>query len=573
MPTLNWIGKDAVINHHLEVPFHLLKDVPELACGDPGSGNLIVEGDNLVALKALLPYYKGEVKCICIDPPYNTGVDQRDEKGTRTGWIYSDNINNPVTQSWLNRVVGPEAEDLSRHDKWLCMIYPRLMLLKEMLRDDGVIFANIDENEYANLRQIMDEVFGIPNRVGTMIWHNATDNNPTNIAIEHEYVLCYARNKTRLPNIWKSPNLAVKQKLLEIGDEFVRKFPDASSRQDEYSKWFRKHKVELWPFQDYKFIDDGGIYTGMRSVHNPGKEGYRYPVFHEVTGKECDQPMMGWRFPEATMKKLIEQKRIIFGETEKKLIELKVYVKDYRAKLASLFELDGRVGTNEIKDIFPESNRPFDFPKPTDLIQELVSYTTQGDEIVMDAFAGSGTTGHAVLRLNSLDEQKRRFVLVEMKEKIAREITRERVKRVAEGYRNAKGETIPGLGGAFRYVRLGDELFSEHGRINETKVRFADLARHVYFSESGEPLPKERISAKTPLLGVHQGRAVYLLYNGILKDKSVDGGNVLTGETLAHLPTHDGPKVVYAAGCRFSKARLEREGITFKQTPYAIRTR
>ncbi len=140
MPTLNWIGKEAVINHHLEVPFHLLKDVPDLGCGDPGSGNLIVEGDNLLALKALLPYYKGKVKCICIDPPYNTGVDERDEKGTRTGWIYSDNINNPLTQAWLNEVVGAEAEDLSRHDKWLCMIYPRLMLLKEMLRDDGIIF-------------------------------------------------------------------------------------------------------------------------------------------------------------------------------------------------------------------------------------------------------------------------------------------------------------------------------------------------------------------------------------------------------------------------------------------------
>jgi hypothetical protein len=248
-------------------------------------------------------------------------------------------------------------------------------------------------------------------------------------------------------------------------------------------------------------------------------------------------------------------------------------VKDYRAKLSSIFELDGRVGTNEIKDIFPENNRPFDFPKPTDLIQELVSFTTQGDEIVMDAFGGSGTTGHAILRLNSLDNQKRRFVLIEMKEKIAQDITRERVKRVAEGYTNANSEKVKGLGGGFRYVRLGEELFDEHGRINETSVRFADLARHVYFSETGEPLPKERISTKTPLLGIHHGRAVYLLYNGILKDKSVNGGNVLTNETLEHLPAHDGPKVVYAAGCRFSKARQERDGITFKQTPYAIRTR
>lgn len=187
MPTLNWIGKDAVINHHLEVPFRLLKDVPELGCGDPGTGNLIVEGDNLVALKALLPYYKGKVKCICIDPPYNTGVDERDVEGKRSGWVYSDNIDNPVQKAWRNKVVGPEAEDLSRHDKWLCMIYPRLMLFHEMLREDGAIFVNIDENEYANLRQLLDEVFGISNRVGTIIWHNVTDNNPTNIAMEHEY--------------------------------------------------------------------------------------------------------------------------------------------------------------------------------------------------------------------------------------------------------------------------------------------------------------------------------------------------------------------------------------------------
>lgn len=572
MPTLNWIGKEAVINHHLDVPFHLLKDVPELGCGDPGSGNLIVEGDNLLALKALLPYYKGKVKCICIDPPYNTGVDERDTEGKRSGWVYSDNIDNPVQKAWRNKVVGPEAEDLSRHDKWLCMIYPRIKLLWEMLRDDGVMFVNIDENEYANLRQVLDEVFGIPNRIGTIIWHNATDNNPTNIAIEHEYILCYARNKQRVPAEWKSPNLAVKQKLLNVGEEFINKYPDDVQRQAEYSKWFRKHKNELWPFDRYKFIDDGGIYTGSQSVHNPGKEGYRYPVIHPVTKKDCVQPMMGYRFPPETMQRLLDEGRILFGEDESKLVELKVYVKDYRAKLSSLFDLDGRVGTNEVKEIFPESNRPFDFPKPTDLIQELISFTTEGSDFVMDAFGGSGTTGNAVLKLNKADGHSRRFVLVEMKPSIAQEITRERVKRVAEGYTNAKGDKVSGLGGGFRYVRLGEAVFDEHGRIRES-VRFADLARHVYFTETGEPLPKERVSAKTPLLGIHHGRAVYLLYNGILKDKSVDGGNVLTSETLAHLPAHDGPKIVYAAGCRFSKARLEREGITFKQTPYAIRTR
>jgi len=231
----------------------------------------------------------------------------------------------------------------------------------------------------------------------------------------------------------------------------------------------------------------------------------------------------------------------------------------------------------ELREILHDVPSVSDFatPKPTRLIERVLQIATNPGDLIMDSFSGSGTTGHAVLKMNAATQEStaRHFILVEMDEKIAPDITRERVKRVAESYTNAKGVSVPGLGGGFRYVRLGDELFDEHGRINETKVRFADLARHVYFSETGEPLPKEHISAKTPLLGVHHGRAVYLLYNGILKDKSVDGGNVLTTTTLEHLPAHDGPKVVYAAGCRFSKARLERESITFKQTPYAIRTR
>jgi hypothetical protein len=241
---------------------------------------------------------------------------------------------------------------------------------------------------------------------------------------------------------------------------------------------------------------------------------------------------------------------------------------------STLLDAPGNVeATKDLAEIL--GAKAFAFPKPANLIAILLEQVSNPGDLILDSFAGSGTTGHAVLKMNAAanEAEARRFILVEMDEKIAPEITRERVKRVAEGYKNAKGEMVPGLGGGFRFVRLGDELFDEHGRINEPKVRFADLARHVYFSETGEPLPKERISAKTPLLGVHHGRAVYLLYNGILKDKSVDGGNVLTAATLEHLPAHDGPKVVYAAGCRFSKTRLEREGITFKQTPYAIRTR
>jgi adenine-specific DNA-methyltransferase len=187
MPTLNWIGKEVVVNHHRQVPFHLLKDVHDLSCGEPGDGNLIVQGDNLVALKALLPYYASQVKCIYIDPPYNTGNEN---------WVYNDNVNSPVIREWLGKVVGKEGETLDRHDRWLCMMYPRLTLLRQFLREDGVIFVSIDDYEYERLKLIMSETFGPDNHVATFIWKRRTTSDSRNIngiSGDHEYVLCYQR--------------------------------------------------------------------------------------------------------------------------------------------------------------------------------------------------------------------------------------------------------------------------------------------------------------------------------------------------------------------------------------------
>ena len=234
------------------------------------------------------------------------------------------------------------------------MMYPRVALLVDFLRKDGVIFVSIDDVEQGALRLLLDEIFGVVNRVGTIVWNNATDNNPTNIAIEHEYVLCYAKDKRELAPEWKSVNLAVKEKLLQIGDKFVREYPNQADRQAAYSEWFRENKAQLWEFDRYKYIDGGGIYTGSQSVHNPGKEGYRYDVPYRGAGKPCKQPLMGYRFPKETMDRLLAEDRILFGKDESKIVELKLYAKDYRAKLSSLFELDGRVGTNEIKELFPD---------------------------------------------------------------------------------------------------------------------------------------------------------------------------------------------------------------------------
>ena len=576
MPTLNWIGKEAVEIHHKHVPFRLLEPDDALSSGSRDSGNLIVEGDNLLALKALLPRYVGEVKCIYIDPPYNTGQDDRSESGKRTGWVYNDNVNSPEIRDWLGKVVGAEAEDLSRHDKWLCMIYPRLKMLKSFLRQDGIIFVSIDDNEVASLRYVLDELFGINNRVGTIVWKHATDNNPTQIASEHEYILCYAKDKRKIPSEWKSTNLEIKNKLLEIGDNFVKEYPDNEKRQVAYTKWYRENKIQLWPFEDYKFIDDGGIFTGMRSVHNPGKDGYRYDILHPKTGKPCQQPLMGYRFPEETMSSLIKEGRIIFGGDETKLVELKVYAKDYRAKLSSLFELDGRVGTNEIKAIFPEDRRPFDFPKPTELIEEILSFATTANDIVLDSFGGSGTTANAVLKLNKADGGNRKFVLIEMKPEIASRITAERVRRVAEGYKTSKGETTQGLGGSFQYCRLSEKpLFDAEGRI-DPEAGFERLAEFVWFMETGTGLSGSAISANmtSPYLGVYKGREIFLLYNGILKDKSELGGNVLNGRMLAYLnevaSAQNMPKIVYGARTRFDKVKLAKLGVTFHQLPYEL---
>ncbi|HPU19976.1 MAG TPA: site-specific DNA-methyltransferase, partial [Alicycliphilus sp.] len=187
MPTLNWIGKDAVVKHHKDVPFRLLEPDAALSCGAAGSGNLIVQGDNLHALKALLPRYAGQVKCIYIDPPYNTGNE---------GWVYNDNVNSPEIRRWLGEVVGKEGETLDRHDRWLCMMYPRLVLLKQFLREDGAIFVSIDDNEVGTLRLLMDEIFGSGNFVANVIWQKkyAVANDHKTIAPMHDFVLVYQRS-------------------------------------------------------------------------------------------------------------------------------------------------------------------------------------------------------------------------------------------------------------------------------------------------------------------------------------------------------------------------------------------
>ena len=535
MPTLDWIGKKAVLHHHQEVPYHLLRDVPELGCGPVDSDNLIVEGDNLTALKALLPYYAGQVKCIYIDPPYNTGNE---------GWVYNDNVNSPEINAWLGKVVGKEAEDLSRHDKWLCMMYPRLKLLRDFLRDDGIFFITIGTDEIGHTCVVLDEIFGRQNRIAVIAWETSYTANQTakHISETTDFIYVYAK-KFDLATVGKFPR----------SQEQLAKFknPDNDSRGP-------------WKAEN---LSAGKFYAaGQFLITGP-------------TGKEFRPPSgRFWRCNEEQYRAWLADGRITFGRAGTGRPMLKKFRDEMLQGLTPTTWWEhkefgsAKEASIELKDIFGGS-AAFATPKPIKLLDRILGIATNPGDLVMDSFAGSGTTGHAVLKLNAANTDKppRRFILAEIDPGIAKDITAERVRRVAQGYTNAKGEKVSGLGGGFRYVQLGEPLFDAAGKIRST-VRFRALARHVFFTETGTPLPHDAPCDK-PLLGVAHGTAVYLLYNGILKDKSVDGGNVLTDALLKSLPPHDGPKVVYAVSSRISAARLKALGIVFKQTPYAIRVR
>ncbi|MHB8121414.1 MAG: site-specific DNA-methyltransferase [Desulfuromonadaceae bacterium] len=504
MPKLDWIGKKAVVNHHREVPFHLLRENPELSAGDPASGNLLVQGDNLLALKALLPYYAGQVKCIYIDPPYNTGNE---------GWVYNDNVNSPEMREWLGRAVGKEAEDLSRHDKWLCMMYPRLALLRGFLRDDGAIFISIDDNEVHLLRMLLDEVFGANNFVANILWQKRTSPDARLMLSDaHEHVIVYGKATANL-KFNKIPQ-SEKQRA-------TFKNPDNDPRGP-------------WVSTDF------------------AAQGFRPNQMYEITtpsGRRVNPPPGNcWKNIESVFLELVAANRIWFGKDGNGVPRRKTFLSESPGVSAWTWWTNSEVGHSqeakqEVKNLLGDEGTVFDTPKPTRLIQRILEIATNKDSLILDSFAGSGTTGHAALAQNASDGGNRRFILVEMDNNISQNITAQRLLRVSQGYNN-----IPALGGGFRFCELGEPLFDERGNIRTT-VRFSDLAHHVYFTETGGPLP-ESADLQSPLLGVHNSTAVYLLYNGILKDKTQKGGNVLTTVILAALPQHDGPKVIYGTACR-----------------------
>lgn len=518
MATLNWIGKDAVVNHDKEVSFKLLKKIKTASVGEH-SQNLIVHGDNLEALKAVMPYYIGKVKCIYIDPPYNTGNE---------GWVYNDKVNSPKIKKWLGKVVGKESEDLTRHDKWLCMMYPRLKLLRELLTSEGIIFVSIDENEHCNLRGAMDEIFGEENFITTFIWNSKLtgghDSTYTNIV--HEYVVCYAKYKG---------DAKLNRQLSDT------EYPEYDSNTERNFKW-----DSLWT------VSHGYTKNCDYAITAPdGTQVYPWMCHKD---KEEVKGVARWFWSLETYN---TQKNETLVKKDKSGA-WKVYKKVFGGTpiaYQSVLPRDVVGGTSSGKKSLEElfgKVKVFDNPKSVELIKHLISIVTNKNDLILDSFAGSGTTGHAVLDLNNEDGGNRKFILVEMEDKVAKDITAERVKRAIKKYDYKDG---------FEYCELDKPLFNEDGEIEET-CDFKQFATYIYFTETQTNIDIKQINGN--FIGEMNSTEYYLLYKG--KDK-----NELDKVSLKAIGDSGKKKVVYADRCLLDEDTLSAHNIVFKQIPYEVK--
>ena len=475
---------------------------------------MIIHVDNLEALKALLPKYEGRIKCIYIDPPYNTGNE---------GWIYNDNVNDPKIKKWLGEVVGKEGEDLSRHDKWLCMMYPRLRLLQKLLSKDGIIFVSIDDIEVTYLRLLMDEIFGKSKFIAQLIWksrQNKDNRNVTNVSIDHEYVLCYGsklRGCIRKVDQYKNPD------------------------NDPRGPWTSANMV--------------GLATA------DARPNLHYDLIDPKTGINYGRPTKGWRYDSKTMARLIEDNRIIWPKDSKGRPRKKQYLADLENSYTGYSSIIGedfftRTGSNEQMQIWGEVR--FDFPKNAGLIQELLEQATNDNDIILDSFAGSGTTAHAVLNMNKADGGNRKFVLIEM-EDYADSITAERVKRVIDGYGEGKN-AVEGTGGNFSYYELGEPLFKGEN-LNEN-IGIDYICEYIWYMETRQNYVSAACE-NSYYLGADKGTAYYFYYE-LNKVCTLNYAFLSTVREKA-----DG-YVIYADKCALSEEELAAHNIVFKKIPRDI---
>jgi len=646
MPVLNWIGKDNVVTYHSKVQFRTLS----LTYGytaehrreeglSSESGNMIVYGDNLLSLKALLPRLEGQVKCIYNDPPYNTG-----EK-----WTYADDCNDPRTREWINKVVGKQGEDLSRHDKWLCMMYPRLVLMRRMLRPDGVIFISCDDNEQASLRLMMNEIFGEDCFVSNIIWQKSYSprNDSKGIPTTTDHIVAYSKkpgwnpfklertegmnaryaNPDNDKDYWRPDNAYASEAATHQGMVYAIQHPFTG-------ELIYPIMSNHWRYGQGEMLDimNGWCEYELRDL-NDAEERAR------ICGISADEVRQG------VMGILLKESLEISKQKAQAVLERGQWPKYYFTSSGNisrktyLGEVGGRVTTNlwpfsevdntdgakkELIEIF-EGTVPFDTPKPTRLIDRILDIAVEPGDIVMDCFAGSGTTAHSVLKANLKDGGDRKFVLLEVDADIVK-TTQERVQRAISGYEftGTKTERIyekklnantlkritdyyedakrtyeqakasdnytdvhqptvkdnnlvveaekyydghrDGLGGGFDFMELGAPIFKDGTKMLNEDVGESELRRYVYYTETHQPLTQTRSEDYPYWLDDYQGVGYYFYYEA-------DQLTTLSNETLLNVVKGrmDGGLIVYADLCEFSDDELEQMGITFRQIPRDIR--
>lgn len=507
MPLLQWLNDDEARSQANQVPYRLLEEQPKLSYGDPGNQNMLIQGDNLDALKALLPYYAGKVKCIFIDPPYNTKSAFEH---------YDDNL---------------------EHSQWLTLMYPRLELLRELLSEEGSIWVTIDDREAHYLKVLLDEVFGRKNFVSNVIWQKkyAPQNDAKWLSDSHDHVIIFAKNK----EVWRPKGLP---RTAEMDKQY--KNPD----NDPRGSWMSDNMS----VKTYSEKTDYPIETPSGRIVNPPES-------------RC------WAYSKEKLEQLINDDRVWFGKDGKNVPRLKRFLSEVQQRtVAKTIWLRDEVGDNqdskrEVKN-FNKKN-VFSTPKPEKLIQRILTLATSDSDIVLDSFLGSGTTAAVAHKMN------RKYIGIELGEH-AKTHCLPRLQKVIDGEQGGISEDVKWQGGGgFHFYQLGEAVFDEEGHINP-EIKFAPLAAHIWFSETGMPFQGK---ADSPFLGIYDGVAYGLLYNGILGDKRPNGGNVLTRKVLEELRQlnsgFEGDWVIYGESSRITPAKLEEEKIIFKQTPYDIKAR
>ena len=537
MPTLDFKGKQFIYAHHLGVPYRTLDVARKKSCLPKGGkaaedGNLLIHGDNLHALKALMPRYAGQVNCIYIDPPYNTGNE---------GWAYNDNVNSELMKRWLKENGEVDREDPERHDKWLCMMWPRLQLLRELLAEDGVIFVSIDDNEQHHLRMMMDEIFGEDNFFAMMNW--TARNKPMNagaakykIQKSEEIVYAYGKNPMQ------------ERKMFNLYVRAEKTYP----YKDKAGKFYRLEEI-----QQRKNI---GIKKSEKMVFAIDgilpKDGYRWTIGADTSSRLVNQGRI--------VKKNGKPHQIIYKSDESEFTHEPFW--------ANFNETCGtsESGKKELDNII--NRHGVETVKPTDLIKKILFHSSDKDSIILDSFAGSGTTAHAVLALNKEDGGNRRFILVEC-EDYADRVTAERIRRVIKGVPKSKDESLKkGLGGHFTYCTLGEELNTENMITGRNLPDYDVLARHVAYTATGVTLEKIK-SGRNHLFGETEGYHLHMLYRPDMKFlcSKESALKLELAERIGKAARQKGKTALVFAPWKFvSQKDLAQLNVTFCQLPYAI---